>query len=76
MNIKKALPAIIVSFLFLAVFNVLSFALSDHLDANFWCGYIFVTLSWVCVIAMLFYACSSKFGDKALYSGPPVKTTV
>lgn len=59
-RIKHATLAIAISSLFIIVFNVLSFVLADRYTANFWCGYIFITLSWVCLIGVELLTASKK----------------
>ena len=51
-KIRKAFPVICISTLFIIVFNILAFVLASDFNKNFWCGYIFVTLSWMCLIAV------------------------
>lgn len=71
LRIKKAIPSLVVSSLFFIVFNVLSFVLAEHLNANFWCGYIFVTLAWLCLMAMSVCSCRKKYEDKSLFLNAP-----
>lgn len=70
-RIKHATLAIAISSLFIIVFNVLSFVLADRYTANFWCGYIFITLSWVCLIGVELLTASKKDVGQSLFLNAP-----
>lgn len=70
-RIKRAIPAIAISSLFIIVFNVLAFVLSDRYDVNFWCGYIFITLSWLCLVGVELLTASKKDMGQSLFLNAP-----
>jgi len=70
-RVKKALPAMALSFLFIVVFNVLAFILTDTFDGNFWCGYIFTTLAWLCLIGIELITANKSDGGRALFLNAP-----
>ncbi len=70
-RIKRAVPAIAISSLFIIVFNVLAFVLSDRYGTNFWCGYIFITLSWLCLIGVELLTASNKDINQSLFLNAP-----
>ena len=70
-RLRKALPAIAISSLFIIVFNALSFLLAKEYTKNFWCGYVFITLSWLCLIGSEVIATSKTDGGKALFLNAP-----
>lgn len=51
-RIKKISVMIFLSAIYLVVFSILAFLLTDNFTGNFWCGYIFVTLSWLCLVGV------------------------
>lgn len=67
---NSALPMII-SALYIIVFNVLAFVLSSNLGRNFWCGYIFVMLSWICLFVVVAMATGGRDGGKSLFLNAP-----
>lgn len=71
LHIKRVIPAIIISCLYFIVFNLLSFLLIENLTANFWCGYMFVALAWLCLVAVIIRSGDSKYGDKGLFLNAP-----
>ncbi len=76
-RIKRAMPTLAVSSLFIIVFNVLAFVLSDRYGANFWCGYIFVTLSWLCLIGIeLLTSSKNDMGQSLFLNAPGLLMTV
>lgn len=76
-GIRRALPVICISSLFIVVFNVAVFALTDRTDKNFWCGYIFITLSWICLIVMEIRAASDmEIGRSIFFNAPGLLITI
>lgn len=69
--IKRMLPIVAISSIYIIVFNVLSFVLSNHYDSNFWCGYIFITLAWICLIVVEFITGSKKNIEQSLFLNAP-----
>lgn len=49
---KKIIPSIFITIIFLVTFNIISFIAFENRDANFWCGYAFITLAALCLIAV------------------------
>lgn len=49
---KRILSGLLLSAIYLVVFNILAFVLADDFTGNFWCGYVFVTLSWMCLVGI------------------------
>lgn len=49
---KRILPGLLLSAIYIVVFNILAFILADDFTGNFWCGYVFVTLSWLCLVGI------------------------
>ena len=49
---KRILSGLLLSAIYLVVFNILAFVLADDFTGNFWCGYVFVTLSWLCLVGI------------------------
>ena len=76
-NIKKAIPIIAISCLFLVVFNVLAFILAEELNAHFWCGYVFIALSFLCLVGveLLTFAKNDK-GKSVFLNAPSILVTV
>lgn len=48
-RMKRILPGLLLSAIYFIVFNIIAFVLADNYTGNFWCGYVFVTLSWLCL---------------------------
>jgi hypothetical protein len=36
----------------IVAFNIIAFVVADELTTQFWSGYVFITLSWLCLIAL------------------------
>lgn len=70
-KIKKVLPTIAISSLFIIVFNVLAFILATDFNKNFWCGYIFITLSWLSLLAIGLITVTDKEKSKAIFLNAP-----
>lgn len=70
-QIKRAIPVVAISSLFIIVFNILAFVLSNRHDANFWCGYIFITLSWICLIGIELLTASKRDIAQSLFLNAP-----
>lgn len=70
-QVKRAIPIVCISSLFIIVFNVLAFVLFDKIDNHFWCGYIFITLSWVCLVAVELLAASKEDGAQLVFLNAP-----
>lgn len=51
-RIKRILPGLSLSAIYLVVFNILAFVLANDFTGNFWCGYVFITLSWLCLVGI------------------------
>lgn len=76
-NVKKAIPIIVISCLFLVVFNILAFILAKELGAHFWCGYIFITISFLCLIGIEILAFRKSDKGKSLFlNAPSILVTV
>lgn len=74
---KHALPIMCISFLYIFTFNVVAFVLANKLDKNFWCGYIFITLSWLCLLAIELLTASKKnIGQSIFLNAPGMFITV
>lgn len=70
-RIKRILPGLLLSVIYLAVFNILAFVLTNELTRNFWCGYIFVTLSWLCLIGVeVIMAWKNDHGKSVFLNAP------
>ena len=70
-RVKKVIPAICISSLFIIVFNILAFVLASEFNKNFWCGYIFITLSWICLIAVEILSCDKNEGSHSFFLNAP-----
>lgn len=70
-KVKKLIPATIMSFLFIIVFNVLAFILAGDLDQNFWCGYIFISVSWLCLLGSELMIAWRHDSGRALFLNAP-----
>ena len=70
-KLKRSLPAVAISSLFIIVFNVIAFVLTEGLSKNFWCGYIFITLSWLCLVAVEIMGVAKDDGGKSLFLNAP-----
>lgn len=70
-KLKRSLPAVAISSLFIIVFNVIAFVLAVDLNKNFWCGYIFITLSWLCLVAVEIMGVAKDDGGKSLFLNAP-----
>ena len=51
-KIRSHVPMISANIVFILAFNIIAFLLSNDKDTNFWCGYCFVTISWICLVAV------------------------
>ena len=49
---KRILSGLLLSAIYLVVFNILAFVLADDFTGNFWCWYVFVILSWMCLVGI------------------------
>ena len=70
-KLKRSLPAVAISSLFIIVFNVIAFVLTEDLSKNFWCGYIFITLSWLCLVVVEIMGVAKEDGGKSLFLNAP-----
>lgn len=70
-RLKRSLPAVAISSLFIIVFNVIAFVLAVDLNKNFWCGYIFITLSWLCLVVVEIMGVAKDDGGKSLFLNVP-----
>lgn len=76
-NLKRAIPAVAISSLFIIVFNVFAFVLSEDFGANFWCGYIFISLSWISlIVAELLVAKDEDVGKSMFLNAPGLLITL
>lgn len=68
---KRILPGLLLSAIYLVVFNILAFVLTDNFTGNFWCGYIFVTLSWLCLVGVeVLMAWKNDHGKSVFLNAP------
>lgn len=70
-NLKRAIPAVAISSLFIIVFNVFAFVLSEDFGANFWCGYIFISLSWISLIVVELLVAKDEDVGKSMFLNAP-----
>lgn len=73
-NAKKMWPIIAILLLCAIVFNVIAFICASDINANFWCGYIFIMLSWLCVAINIVHTViesSRGYGEKAIFIRAP-----
>lgn len=73
-NAEKMWPIIAVLLLCAVVFNVIAFMCVKDINMNFWCGYIFIMLSWLCIaINIIHTAIVSRrgYGEKAIFIKAP-----
>ena len=70
-KLKKALPFLVISLILLIVFNVLAFILADTYDGNFWCGYAFITISWLFLVAVEVIAIYENSNQRGLLLNAP-----
>lgn len=69
---KKLTLPIISILSILGIYNALVFTLCKNLTKNFWCGYIFITLS--ILIVLLSFVLTSLKANKNTPSGYPITT--
>ena len=72
--VKRIWPVIAMLLLYAVVFNVIAFICADKLDSNFWCGYIFIMLSWQCVAINVIHTAIESgrgYGEKAIMMKAP-----
>lgn len=73
-NTKAAWPLLAILLLYAIVFNVLAFICANDMNQNFWCGYVFIMLSWVCIVVNVIYTVvqsNSGYGEKAIFMRAP-----
>lgn len=70
-KLKKALPFLVISLIMLIVFNVLAFILADTYDGHFWCGYAFITISWLFLVAAEVIAIYENSNQRGLLLNAP-----
>lgn len=70
-KLKKALPFLVISLILLIVFNVLAFILADTYDGHFWCGYAFITVSWLFLVAAEVIAIYENSNQRGLLLNAP-----
>lgn len=70
-KLKKALPFLMISLVLLIAFNVLAFILADTYDGNFWCGYAFITVSWLFLLAVEVIAMYENNNQRGLLLNAP-----
>lgn len=76
-NIKKAIPIIAISCLFLVVFNALAFIIAEELNAHFWCAYVFITLSFACLVGVELLTFAKYYEGKSVFlNAPSILVTV
>ena len=69
--VKRSLPIVAISSLFIVVFNVLAFVLTANLATNFWCGYVAITISWLCLIVVEIMGVAKDDHGKSLFLNAP-----
>lgn len=47
---RAGLISIGISLVYFIAFNIIAFVLTGKIGKNFWCGYIFITLAWICLV--------------------------
>ena len=73
-NAKKMWPIIAIMLLYAIVFNVIAFICVNDINANFWCGYIFIMLSWLCVAINVIQTSIESgrgYGEQAIFMKAP-----
>lgn len=70
-RMKRILPGLFISAIYLVVFNILAFVLADEFTGNFWCGYIFVTLSWLCLAGVEVITAWKNDHGKSIFLNAP-----
>lgn len=73
-NTKKMWPIIAILLLYAVVFNVIAFICVNDTKLNFWCGYIFIMLSWMCVAINVVHTAiegSRGHGEKSIFIKAP-----
>lgn len=55
----------------LLVFNVLTFVLTDSFGSNFFCGYIFTTIAWVCCALLIWRAATQADASQSWFLNSP-----
>lgn len=71
---KKMWPIIAILLLYTIVFNVIAFICVNDINANFWCGYIFIMLSWLCVAINIVHTAIKRnqgYGERAIFIKAP-----
>lgn len=71
---KKMWPIIAILLLYAVVFNVIAFICANDINPNFWCGYIFIILSWLCVVINVIHTAiesSRGYGERAIFIKAP-----
>lgn len=70
-KIKRIMSGVLLSAIYLIVFNILAFVLADDFTGNFWCGYVFVTLSWMCLVGIeILMAWKDDHGKSVFLNAP------
>lgn len=70
-RMKRILPGLLLSAIYFIVFNIIAFVLADNYTGNFWCGYVFVTLSWLCLVGIeVLIAWNNDYGKYILLNAP------
>lgn len=49
-TLKKSWPILTAILIIAVIFNVISFAWAGELNSNFWCGYVFIMISWTFIL--------------------------
>lgn len=73
-NAKKMWPIIAILLLYAIVFNIIAFICVNDINVNFWCGYIFIMLSWLCVAINVVHTaieCNQSYGEKVIFIKAP-----
>lgn len=71
---KKLWPIIAILLFYVVVFNVIAFICVNDINANFWCGYIFIMLSWLCIAINMVHTaieCNQSYGERAIFIKAP-----
>ncbi len=68
---KNSALVVGISALYIIVINVFAFVLIDNYGKNFWCGYICITLSWICLVINAIMATRKNDGGRSLFLNAP-----
>jgi len=70
-RIKSSWPVLGVLFVLFAVINIVAFVLVNDFTANFWSGYVFITIAWISLLFTTLITIKTHNHERAFFLAAP-----